>query len=94
MFRLGGVEHLGLINWDAQAVSQELRIFLPLVQLAHVKQVCELLDDGDGVRDAAGPECVPDAVNLGFRLPVIMVVYGSSYLRHSWATSVVTHFPG
>jgi hypothetical protein len=35
-----------------------------IVQALEKKQVGDLLDDFEGVGDAAGPESIPDAVNL------------------------------
>lgn len=40
---------------------------LALVELAHEQQVGELFNHRDGIRDAAGPESVPDLVHLGFK---------------------------
>jgi hypothetical protein len=37
-----------------------------LVQAFDEEQVGELLDDGERVGDAAGPQGVPDAVDFGF----------------------------
>jgi hypothetical protein len=37
-----------------------------VVQALDEEQVGELLDDGEGVGDAACPEGVPDAVHFGF----------------------------
>jgi hypothetical protein len=37
-----------------------------LVQPLDEEQVGELLDDGERIGDAAGPEGVPDAVDFGF----------------------------
>jgi hypothetical protein len=41
---------------------------LDIVEAADEQQVGELFDDFEGVGDAAGPEGVPDAVDLAFEL--------------------------
>ena len=56
VFRRGGIPQLpALINLD-----------LALVEVLDKEQVGELLDNGDWVGNAAGPEGVPDAVNVVF----------------------------
>ena len=49
---------------DAE-VALEIIAGLALIELTHEQQIGELFNHRDGVRDAAGPESVPDLVDLG-----------------------------
>ena len=49
-----------------EAVGLVLLEGVDLIQTLDEEQVGELLDDGEGIGDAAGPEGVPDAVYFGF----------------------------
>ena len=57
-----------LLDRVAGAGGSMLLARVQLVQTLDEKQVGELLNDGEGVRDAAGPHGVPDSVDLGLQL--------------------------
>ena len=55
------------IGWPVR-VALVLLAGVQLVQTLDEQQVGELLDDGERIRDAAGPHGVPDSVDLGLQL--------------------------
>ena len=56
----------GVLDGLLEAIGLVFLEGVELVQALDKEQVGELLDDGEGVGDAAGPERVPDAVDFGF----------------------------
>ena len=56
----------GLLDGGLESGRFVLLEGVEFVQPLDEEQVGELLDDGEGVGDAAGPEGVPDAVDFGF----------------------------
>lgn len=56
----------GFLDGFLEAVGLVFLEGVELVQALDEKQVGELLDDGERIGDAAGPEGVPDAVDFGF----------------------------
>jgi hypothetical protein len=56
----------GFLDGFLEAVGLVFLEGVDLVQALDEEQVGELLDDGERIGDAAGPEGVPDAVDFGF----------------------------
>ena len=56
----------GVLDGFLEAVGLVFLEGVEFVQALNEKQIGELLDDGEGIGDAAGPESVPDAVHFGF----------------------------
>src|SRR5574341_1485624 len=59
---LAGEQRLELL---LQELGVAAALFVQRIQPAHEQQVADLLDGREWVGDAAGPEAVPELVNLG-----------------------------
>ncbi len=56
----------GILDGFLEAVRLVFLESVDFIQALDEEQIGELLDDGERIGDAAGPEGVPDAVNFGF----------------------------